>query len=710
MLFDTTSLRIPIIPGINDNPLEPNYQGNGKGCNGSYYISKYHDLLDSIEAVDLGNAGEPYRIVSGTSEVGIYNPDSHIDFKLSGSYAGRLNADTSSVSLGYGALEVEDANSGVNTAYGTYAGNSVTTGFDNTILGSYSGLGVNTGHENTFVGSWAGSEVTVGAGNTFLGAYVGSNITTGENCTFVGLNSGNIKTYINGGYTNHSDGVGNTAIGWYNCTNYDHTGTGAFNTAIGSFAGIGNVNSLAQQLIDGATGNACNVLLGPFSKASSPTVKWEITLGSAYHTSLRVPGLGFKLGNCSAATDAQALVYSSASGTWVPGTVSGGGGGASFDAIKIYDGAAVPELTSFGQWFGAITTSTSYPFTSTIAIGKGALQSTYNDIGNNVVDTYNTVSIGVQASEYGFGNNSQTVSIGYRAGRAYSEAFGCVFVGDQVGPQQVTEGTGIWLQGAVVLGTWNATAATALDGSVIIGRNCAQNLTDGLSYNTVAIGDNAFSVATAAADSVAIGTAAGQSTTSGVHNVYIGRFAGSRSTVASENVFIGSLAGWVNGTSTAFTGTNNICIGKEAYVSTATVNNEITLGGAAISALRCAVTSITSLSDARDKADIAPLDLGLSFIKSLNPVTYKWDKREWYEGEKDGSKKQSKVNVGFLAQDLQQAQVEHNAEFMDLVYDVNPDRLEATPGNLLYSLVKAVQELEALVSAQAQEIALLKQT
>jgi hypothetical protein len=52
-MFDTTPSRIPIIPGVNDTPIEPNFEGNGRGCNGSYFIEKYHTLLDSIEGVTI---------------------------------------------------------------------------------------------------------------------------------------------------------------------------------------------------------------------------------------------------------------------------------------------------------------------------------------------------------------------------------------------------------------------------------------------------------------------------------------------------------------------------------------------------------------------------------------------------------------------------------------------------------------------------------
>jgi hypothetical protein len=151
---------------------------------------------------------------------------------------------------------------------------------------------------------------------------------------------------------------------------------------------------------------------------------------------------------------------------------------------------------------------------------------------------------------------------------------------------------------------------------------------------------------------------------------------------SSQNTFIGSSAG-----STIQQGTNNIIIGYNAQASTTTTtNNEITLGNSSIATLRCQVTSITSLSDIRDKKDIEPINIGIDFINELNPVKFTWDMRD---GGKVGVK-----SSGFIAQELQEVQNKFNIrEYLNLVYDVNPDKLEATYGNLLPVIVKAIQDL-----------------
>ena len=67
-----------------------------------------------------------------------------------------------------------------------------------------------------------------------------------------------------------------------------------------------------------------------------------------------------------------------------------------------------------------------------------------------------------------------------------------------------------------------------------------------------------------------------------------------------------------------------------------------------------------------------------------------------------------KTRLGFLAQELQSAMSNNENEILDLVYDVNPDRLEAKYGNLIPVLVKAVQELSAQNQALTDRITALE--
>ena len=167
---------------------------------------------------------------------------------------------------------------------------------------------------------------------------------------------------------------------------------------------------------------------------------------------------------------------------------------------------------------------------------------------------------------------------------------------------------------------------------------------------------------------------------------------------ASSNSAFGRQAG-----DNITTGSNNTCIGAGSDASSATVSNEITLGDSNVSSLRCNVQTISSLSDARDKTDIVDIPTGLDFLNDLRPVKFKWQTR-------DGNGKDGSISAGFLAQDLQKIQKDSSAEFLNLVMDNNPDRLEAREGQLIPVLVKAIQELSAKNDALEARIKTLEES
>jgi len=135
-------------------------------------------------------------------------------------------------------------------------------------------------------------------------------------------------------------------------------------------------------------------------------------------------------------------------------------------------------------------------------------------------------------------------------------------------------------------------------------------------------------------------------------------------------------------------GVNNTFLGYSAQPSTATINNEITLGNSSITTLRAQATTITALSDRRDKTNIIPIGEGLAFLKKLNPVSFTWNTRD-----------KAKVGIksaGFIAQELLALQKQSNiGDNLDLVSENNPEKLEARYGNLLPVIVKAIQEESA---------------
>lgn len=73
--FDINEYKIPVISGINDNPIPPNFEGKGKGCNGAFLTEKLNNFVDLVgayknqETID-GAIASDYKIpvVSGIND------------------------------------------------------------------------------------------------------------------------------------------------------------------------------------------------------------------------------------------------------------------------------------------------------------------------------------------------------------------------------------------------------------------------------------------------------------------------------------------------------------------------------------------------------------------------------------------------------------------------------------------------------------------
>lgn len=179
----------------------------------------------------------------------------------------------------------------------------------------------------------------------------------------------------------------------------------------------------------------------------------------------------------------------------------------------------------------------------------------------------------------------------------------------------------------------------------------------------------------------------------GQGNVAFGSFAGDSITSGISNTSVGNNAG----SFTLTTGSNNMMLGNGSLPTASGVSNEITLGNSSISVLRCAVTSITSLSDARDKTDIKDLSYGIDFIKSLTPREFTWNNR--FEKDINGndfySENKGKKDFGFVAQEVQAL----DNDTLRLIYNSNPEKLEMSYGKLVPILVQAVKELTSRLEA-----------
>jgi len=250
----------------------------------------------------------------------------------------------------------------------------------------------------------------------------------------------------------------------------------------------------------------------------------------------------------------------------------------------------------------------------------------------------------------------------------------------------------------ILLGTSAGNNLTGGNNNIIMGLYSGLNLTN--SSGCVILGPEALGsgVATGANDIVTIGQFSGFALTTGDNNVFIGRSAGSAVT----------------------TGTNLVALGHMANPTSATATNEITLGNSSIATLRCQVTSITALSDERDKANITDLKAGLGFINKLRPVSFNWDCRDWYAdvddtglpipgtGVSDGSKMRDTTVMGFISQEVIAAKADETEVALDNLILDNPDKYELKQGDIIVPLVRATQELSDIIDKQQKQIDELK--
>ena len=258
--------------------------------------------------------------------------------------------------------------------------------------------------------------------------------------------------------------------------------------------------------------------------------------------------------------------------------------------------------------------------------------------------------------------------------------------------------TGSW---NTAVGSASLNANTTGSDNVSIGTRSLYSNTTG--YTNTAVGSTALYNNTTGRQNTAIGSKALYTNTANF-NTAIGDSSLRLNTTGYENAAIGWNAMYSNTTGYRNTGlgksaleahtTGNWCtgVGYSAEASSATASSEMTLGFTNISNLRCNDTSISSLSDERDKTNIVDIPLGLDFINTLRPVSFDWNRRD---GSMIGKK-----DFGFIAQELKVAQdATPYAESMRLVHEDNPEKLEADPMKTFPIMVKAIQELTAKVEA-----------
>ena len=203
---------------------------------------------------------------------------------------------------------------------------------------------------------------------------------------------------------------------------------------------------------------------------------------------------------------------------------------------------------------------------------------------------------------------------------------------------------------------------------------------------------------------VAVGSEAGSALTTGDHNTMVGNTTGNVITTGNQNTIIGSAAD-----PSANSGANQTVVG---YGTTGTGDNEIALGNTSVSAIKAQVSSITAYSsDERTKKDVADYDLkGVDFINELNLKTYIYKNpadfpdeirdSKWDEDDVEKPEDPTETQVGLIAQEVEAALAKHGVGNTETYAPTQDSGIKTlTYGNLIFPLIKAVQELSAKVEA-----------
>ncbi|MAA76661.1 MAG: hypothetical protein CML73_01325 [Rhodobiaceae bacterium] len=546
-----------------------------------------------------------------------------------------------------------------------------------------------TAERNVTLGFDAGNSITNGNNNVFLGYYAAFNSTWCENAVAIGERAAqsnvNRHSFVAIGYLAAQNNTTNMTYGTFVGR---EAGKGSSNNAgavcigmqsglisageqavaVGQNAGRNNTVqgtvSVGYQAGYNQTTGANNTQIGFNSGFSNTTSGYRTMLGyeaGKSHTGMFSTGIGMQAlkagsGMLNVAVGSNSMKNNSGSRSVAVGHQSMLGCTAADDCVAI----------------GVDTLTSSNAGDYNIAIGTNSLQQCTSDKNTAVgYDSAKTLTSG-----------ENNVAIGYQA----ASSIGTGFQNVAIGAESLKNGVNKF--GNTVIGYLSGQYAAA-NLNTFVGKEAGRGSSSGTvsGFANVVVGGSAYNNFTTGSGNVVLGY---QALINGVHT-------------GSNNIFVGRDI--LNGT--AFTGSNSMAIGYVAAPSSGSVSNEITLGNSSITALRCAVTSITSLSDERDKSEIKDLEYGLAFIDALQPREFVWNNRPETKKETDengnetevefNSANKGKKDFGFIAQEVQ----ELDNETLRLVYSENEEKLELSYGKLVPILVKAIQELK-------EEVELLK--
>jgi hypothetical protein len=212
--------------------------------------------------------------------------------------------------------------------------------------------------------------------------------------------------------------------------------------------------------------------------------------------------------------------------------------------------------------------------------------------------------------------------------------------------------------------------------------------------NNTAVGVLALQDNTIGIDNTATGRSSLRANTSGNSNTAFGRDALFNST-GSNNTAVGR--GTLSGVTT---GTNNTAIGFNAQVANATASNQVRVGNTGV-LLASVQVGWTITSDNRWKSNIKPSNLGLEFVKQLNPVFYTRKDVEINDGKTTILETTTNpiTEYGFIAQELESTLNKFDTSNNGIISKDDDGMYGVRYNDLIAPLVKAIQEQQAIIEA-----------
>ncbi len=261
------------------------------------------------------------------------------------------------------------------------------------------------------------------------------------------------------------------------------------------------------------------------------------------------------------------------------------------------------------------------------------------------------------------------------------------------------------------VGEWALLSNTSGNDNTAVGIWSLFSNTTGL-YNA-AIGYGSLAYNTTGYYNAAMGTVALMNNTTGYYNAAVGVGSMATNTVGYCNSTLGYNSDVSNNNLN-----NATAIGCGAVVN---ASNKVRLGNAAVTVVEGPVAY--TISDGRFKTSVKEEVKGLDFITKLRPVVYNFECKKYEEfltKDMPDSIRKSHMNVdfgpgtsirqsGFIAQEVEQAAKAVGYDFNGVHKPTTDnDNYSLAYGQFVVPLVKAVQEQQAQIESQKQQIEELK--